>query len=146
MQTVVEDLQRAVEDAAAKLAQFNEADVSSPMGEGKWSRKQLLGHLIDSASNNHQRFIRAQSGGSTAFPGYAQEIWVERNGYGDAAWDDLVALWQAYNKHLMRVIARIPADKFDIACTVGESEPMTLGFIAEDYVRHLKHHVQQLLS
>ena len=144
MQNVIEDLRRAVDDAAAQFAQLNEADASAPLAAGKWSRKQLLGHLIDSAANNHQRFIRAQLDGPNAFPGYEQEAWVERNGYADAAWSDLVALWQAYNLHLLRVIARIPPDHLDVACTVGGSEPMTLGFIAEDYVRHLKHHLQQM--
>jgi hypothetical protein len=146
MQTVIEDLQQAVDEAAAEFARFTDADTSAPQAEGKWSRKQLLGHLIDSAANNHQRFIRGQLDGPHAFPGYEQESWVERNGYADAAWSDLVALWQNYNHHLVRVLARIPPDKLNVRCTVGEGEPMTLGFIAEDYVRHLKHHVQQLLS
>ena len=146
MQTVIEDFQRAVDTAVAQFAGFSEADTSVPMAAGKWSRKQLLGHLIDSAANNHQRFIRAQLNGPKAFPGYEQEVWVERNGYSDAAWSELVALWQAYNRHLLRVLARIPAEQFDVVCTVGDNPPMTLGYIAEDYVRHLKHHLQQLLS
>jgi len=146
MQTVIEDLQRAVDEAAAEFAQLNDAQTSAPLASDKWSRKQLLGHLIDSAANNHQRFIRAQFDGPHAFPGYEQESWVERNGYADAAWSDLVALWQAYNLHLLRIMARIPPDKLDVACTVGDSAPMTLGFIAEDYVRHLRHHLQQIIS
>ena len=146
MQTVFEDLRRAVDEAAAQFAQLNDAETSAPLAADKWSRKQLLGHLIDSAANNHQRFIRAQLDGPHAFPGYEQEVWVERNGYTEATWSDLVALWQAYNRHLLRVIARIPQDKLDVTCTVGDNPPMTLGFIAEDYVRHLKHHLQQLLS
>ncbi len=144
MQTVIEDLQRAVDDAAAQFAQFNDADAASPLATGKWSRKQVLGHLIDSAANNHQRFIRAQLDGPHAFPGYEQEAWVERNGYADTAWSDLVALWRAYNLHLLRVIARIPQDKLDVTCTVGNNPPMTLGFIIEDYVKHLRHHLQQI--
>ncbi|HJQ23945.1 MAG TPA: DinB family protein [Blastocatellia bacterium] len=146
MQNVIEDLRRAVDEAVAHFAEFNEADTSAPLADGKWSRKQLLGHLIDSAANNHQRFIRAQLNEPKTFPGYEQEPWVERNGYADASWGDLVALWQAYNLHLLRVIARIPADQLDVSCTVGGSEPMTLGFIAEDYVRHLKHHLQQIFA
>ena len=146
MKSVIEDLQQAVDEAAAVFARLTDADTSAPQAAGKWSRKQLLGHLIDSAANNHQRFIRGQLDGPHAFPGYEQEAWVERNGYTDAAWSDLVALWQNYNYHLLRVLARIPTDKLNVQCTVGDSEPMTLGFIAEDYVRHLKHHVQQLLA
>ena len=146
MQTVIEDLRHAVDGAVAQLAQFSDAEAARPLAEGKWSRKQLLGHLIDSAANNHQRFIRGQLDGPHAFPNYEQEEWVERNGYAGAEWGDLVGLWQAYNLHLLRVLARLPQEKLGVLCTVGDSEPMTLGFIAEDYVRHLKHHLQQLFS
>lgn len=146
MQTVIEDLRRAVDEAAAEFAQLNDDETSAPMGADKWSRKQLLGHLIDSAANNHQRFIRAQLDGPHAFPGYEQESWVERNAYAEARWSDLVILWQAYNLHLLRVLARISPDKLKVTCTIGDNAPMTLGFIAEDYLRHLKHHLQQLLS
>jgi DinB superfamily len=144
MQAVIDDLRRAVDEAVAQFAEFNEAQASLPLGAGKWSRKQLLGHLIDSAANNHQRFIRAQLGGALVFPGYEQEGWVERNGYADATWAEIVALWQAYNLHLLRVLARIPAGKLDTLCTIGENDPATLGFIAEDYVRHLRHHLKQI--
>jgi hypothetical protein len=146
MKSVIEDLQQAVDEAAAQFARFTDADTSAPQADGKWSRKQLLGHLIDSAANNHQRFIRGQLDEPHAFPGYEQEAWVERNGYTDTAWSDLVALWQNYNLHLLRVLARIPPDHLNVQCTVGDSEPMTLGYIAEDYVRHLKHHLRQLLA
>src|ERR1044071_2162700 len=127
MQPVIDDLRRAVDEAAVQFAQLNEADTSAPLAAGKWSRKQLLGHLIDSAANNHQRFIRAQFDGPHTFPGYTQESWVERNGYADAAWGDLVALWRAYNLHLLHVLGRIPPDKLEVVCTVGDSAPMTLG-------------------
>ncbi len=146
MQTVIEDLRRALDEATAQFAQFDDDATSNPLAADKWSRKQLLGHLIDSAANNHQRFIRAQLDGSHAFPGYEQESWVERNGYADATWGDLVALWRAYNLHLLRVIARIPEDRLAVTCTVGDNPPMTLGFIIEDYVRHLRHHLQQIMG
>lgn len=144
MQNVIEELRRAVDEAATQFAQLDDDDTSSPLAADKWSRKQLLGHLIDSAANNHQRFIRAQLDGPYVFPGYEQESWVERNGYADATWSELVALWRAYNLHLLRVIARIPPDKLAVTCTVGNNPPMTLGFIVEDYVRHLRHHLQQI--
>lgn len=146
MQTVIEDLRRAVDEADAQFARYTEADTSAPLAADKWTRKQLLGHLIDSAANNHQRFIRAQLDGPHAFPGYEQESWVERNGYTDAAWSELVTLWRAYNLHLLRVLARIAPDQLEVICTVGDSAPMTLGFIVEDYVRHLRHHLQQIIG
>ena len=146
MQSVIDDFRRTIDTAYDRLLQFDEAASAEPLAPGKWSRKELLGHLIDSASNNHQRFIRGQLDESHAFPGYEQNSWVERNGYRDQSWSDLVALWRSYNRHLLHVLARLPEAKLNTSCTVGNSEPMTLGFIAEDYVAHLQHHLEQFFA
>jgi hypothetical protein len=103
----------------------------------------VIGHLIDSAANNHQRFVRAQEGAAYTGPGYTQDHWVAVQGYQDASWDDLIALWSAYNRHLARVIERIPDSKRGTTCTIGANAPVTLGFVAADYVRHLLHHLGQ---
>ena len=103
----------------------------------------MIGHLIDSAANNHQRFVRAQEGDSYTGPGYSQDEWVAVQGYQDAPWDDLIVLWAAYNRHLARVIERIPDARRSTACTIGPDAPKTLGFVASDYVRHLRHHLAQ---
>jgi hypothetical protein len=103
----------------------------------------VIGHLIDSAANNHHRFVRGQEGESYTGPGYTQDHWVAVQGYQDASWDDLIALWRAYNRHLARVIERIPEAKRGTTCTIGSYERMTLGFVASDYVRHVRHHLAQ---
>jgi hypothetical protein len=132
-----------VEAALPKLRAMSEARAEQPHAAGKWSPKQVIGHLIDSAANNHQRFVRAQEAESYTGPGYIQDHWVAVQGYQDSSWDDLIGLWRAYNRHLARVIERIPEAKRDTTCTIGSYPPMTLAFVASDYIRHLRHHLAQ---
>ncbi len=111
----------------------------------KWSRKEELGHLIDSASNNHLRFVRAALEPQYSGPGYDQDAGVRLHGYQDLPWTDLLELWRRYNLLLSELIARIPAAKLITPCTVGGNAPMTLAFLIEDYVLHLRHHVDHIL-
>jgi hypothetical protein len=136
-------LVQTVEAAMPKLRAMSESRAQQPRAAGKWSPKQVIGHLIDSAANNHQRFVRAQEGESYTGPGYTQDHWVAVQGYQDSSWDDLIALWRAYNRHLARVIERIPDAKRGTMCTIGSDAPISLGFVASDYVRHLRHHLAQ---
>jgi len=111
-----------------------------------WSPKEVLGHLIDSAANNHQRFVRAQQTDALTVPGYEQNHWVRSQGYQDADWPHLVALWTHLNLHLADVIARIPPGKYAVPCVIDGSDPATLVFVIVDYLRHLKHHMAQIRS
>jgi hypothetical protein len=111
----------------------------------KWSRKEELGHLIDSASNNHLRFVRAALEQQYRGPGYDQDACVRLHGYQDLPWGDILALWRSYNLLLAELIARIPPNKLTTKCTVGEGAPVTLGYLIEDYVLHLRHHVDHIL-
>jgi hypothetical protein len=111
---------------------------------GGWSRRQVMGHLIDSASNNHQKFVRAMLADALAFPGYDQAGNVRVQAVQEADWELLVSLWASYNRYLAHVIGRLPEDKLDMSCTIGNGEPVTLRFVAEDYVEHLLHHLGQV--
>ncbi len=106
MQDVLEDFARTVEEASARLLSLTDAEVSSRRGEGGWSAKETLGHLIDSAANNHQRFVRAQFKEDLVFPGYAQDEWVRAQGYDAEPWPLVVNLWKFYNLHLAHVCGR----------------------------------------
>ena len=111
---------------------------------GGWSPKEVLGHLIDSAANNHQRFVRAQETDALTLPGYEQNQWVASQGYQDADWPHLVTLWTHLNLHLADVMDRIPPAKYAVPCVIGDSSPVTLEFIVHDYLRHVLHHMEQI--
>ncbi|HKV90932.1 MAG TPA: DinB family protein, partial [Candidatus Angelobacter sp.] len=109
-------------------------------------KKEILGHLLDSASNNHQRFVRATLQGSLTFPGYDQNALVDLQRFVDVDWNFLVDFWAAYNRFLAHVINNLPAESAEITCNIGNNAPATLEWIASDYVAHLKHHLNQILG
>ena len=148
------DLRRAVLEAAPRLLALGEAS-RTPRAAGQWSPCEIIGHLVDSASNNHQRFIRAQFQDDLVFTGYAQDDWVRAGAYQDAPWEELVNLWRAFNLQMARVMEHVPDEvrlrphdrhNFDrIGFTpLQPGQPATLDFLMEDYVRHLQHHLRQI--
>jgi len=148
-------LRRAVAAALPRLHAMDEARSAAPRAPGKWSPREVLGHLIDSASNNHQRFVRARFQEDLAFPGYVQDEWVRHQNYREEPWADLVELWRLYNQHLARVMDEIPEElwrretrkhTFDkiLMVKVPAGEPATLEHLRRDYVAHLQHHIEQI--
>src|SRR5919109_2457390 len=106
----VAELRRAVIDAEDRWRDAGDDRAEARTAPGKWSAKEIIGHLIDSASNNHQRFVRAQLQDDLVFPGYLQDRWVEVQRYRDAPWPDLVALWRTFNLHIARVMESVPEE------------------------------------
>src|SRR6185295_5884016 len=105
MERFVENFRETINDAVARLSEFSEEESAKPLADSKWSRKEIIGHLIDSAANNHARFVRAQLGDELVFPGYDQEQWVAVQQYADEPWDQLITLWKHYNLHLSHLMA-----------------------------------------
>ena len=143
---IASDLGRTVAQAKPLLMLLDNAATTRRPREGKWAKKEILGHLLDSASNNHQRFVRAPLQGSLTFPGYDQNALVNLENFAEIDWDFLVDFWAAYNRFLAHVISQLPADAAQIMCHIGNNAPATLGWVAEDYVAHLKHHLNQVLG
>lgn len=157
MSTYVHELRSIVERSTPALLALSEADSARPPVPGKWSPREELGHLVDSASNNHQRFVRAQFQDDLVFPGYDQDAWVAVQRYQKAPWAELVALWRVFNLHLARVMEAVPEPvrtrehhrhNFDEIAwqTVPRGEPTTLDYFMDDYVGHVKHHLRQILD
>jgi hypothetical protein len=126
------------------LLTVSPALADTPWREGGWTRKQILGHLLDSAANNRQRFVRATIEGSYAGPTYAQDAWVAAHGYAIQPWDTLVRWWQTEHEILAAVVDRIPEERLGAPCKVGEDEPVTLRYLIEDYLAHQRWHFKQL--
>jgi DinB family protein len=157
MREWLDDFKHTIDSASARLGQVTEAQSEQPRAEDHWSAKQIIGHLIDSAANNHARFVLAQMKDDLVFPGYDQDRWVQIQNYQQASWSQLVDLWRAYNLHLLHVMASAPKEKLQQLCaqhslqaiafeTVATTEPATLEYLMKDYVVHLKHHLKQILD
>lgn len=157
MNHLANELQCIIENATERLLAIPDAQARAAPQDGSWSPKQILGHLIDSAANNHARFIRAQYSDDLMFAGYNQEQWVAAQRYDDEAWPALVQLWKSYNLHLAHVIAHIPDATLKQARTrhtlntiawqpVGADEPTTLEYLVSDYIGHLKDHLKQVFE
>jgi len=137
-------LETIIKETPARLQKFRAEKVATKPAPGKWSPKEELGHLLDSAANNHQRIVRVQMEDKLAMPGYQQDKWVKLHSYQERQWSELVTLWAALNQHLLAAARSVPDDAWTHTCSVGDSGPMTLQFVFEDYIQHMLHHLQHI--
>jgi hypothetical protein len=145
MNEASEQLRQSVSEYLPKLKEISESDAATRHGD-KWSPKEIIGHLIDSAVNNHQRFVRAQLVDPLVSPAYEQDAWVTVQKYQHRSWQDLLSFWEHYNRHLAHVIDAVPARRLHTQCIIGENAPVTLDFLMTDYVHHLRHHLEQIFA
>jgi len=146
MSQTADRLARILATVPPRLVDISEDDAGREPAPGRWSKKQILGHLIDSASNNHQRFVRAQLTANYAGPNYEQEQWVAAQSYAIESWPDLVNLWLLYNRHLLHIIRTMPEAPLAVPCVVGDNAPMPLSEVISGYVDHMEHHLAQILG
>jgi hypothetical protein len=157
MQEYVTELLTAIDAAVPALLALPDDATRRHPAPGKWSPREIIGHLVDSASNNHQRFVRAQFQDDLIFAGYAQDEWVTVQQYQGAPWVELVTLWASFNRHLARVMAATPEpirtrrhvrhNLHELAWQpVPVEEPASLDYFMHDYVKHLRHHLAQILG
>ncbi len=130
--------------ADSQLRKVSESDAQQPYPGGTWRRKEVLGHLLDSAVNNHLRFTLAALNGNYTGPEYDGEAWVRLNGYAHLPFSSLLQHWRSRNELLANLVERIPESALGNECRIGDGEPVTLQFLIEDYLRHLEHHVEQI--
>jgi hypothetical protein len=155
MQDLLDDFRATLAAESVRLMAMSDAAAGMAPAVGKWSPKEVIGHLIDSAANNHGRFVRAQIADDLVFPGYDQDAWVKMQRYNERPWMDLVSLWRFYNTHIASVIEGIPQDRLSLPRTrhnldeiawrtVPREQPVTLEYFIRDYVAHMKHHLAQI--
>jgi DinB superfamily len=145
MKNTADDLRKTIELVLPMLKNIGDKDSTNKPLPNKWSKKEILGHLIDSACNNQQKFVRLQAKSELKFVGYEQDFWVESQKYNSADWQNLIILWQSYNFHLAHIIENVSVEASAHKITVENAGTFTLKFIVRDYVEHLKHHLNQII-
>jgi len=137
-------LQALLVHVPARLEKIPPAQAELASAPSHWSPKQELGHLLDSAANNHQRIARAQLEDKPAMPGYDGDRWVELHAYQRRDWTELLGLWKALNGQLLAAARAVPDSAWSRTCTIADSKPLTLKFVFEDYIEHMMHHLQHI--
>jgi len=144
--TAVQRFEYLLNIMPSKLSALQEEDFSLKPSPEKWSKKEILGHLIDSAANNHQRFIRVQFEEEPAIR-YNQNQWNALSHYNQKNTEELIRFWTSYNRHLIHIIQHIPEKNLERKCDTGEpSGPVTLQWLINDYVQHMEHHLHQMVE
>ena len=146
MNTVSEKIRELIAVAKPRLLEISPEIVCQKIDRDTWSKQEILGHLIDSTLNNHQRFVRGAQNVAGDFPTYNQDRWVQTQCHNERKWVDLVDLWVQCCFHLSWVIDCLPEGAFNNPCNIGKENPVPLRFIIEDYLRHLKHHIEKILE
>jgi hypothetical protein len=138
-----ERLESVLRSAMPWLLTISEAEASVPEREGKWSAKQVIGHLTDSAVNNLGRIVRLQIEAGQRLPGYEQMAWVSLQHYAEREWAQVLALWFALNEHIAWTIGHVDEAKL-VNRGIVAGEGVTLGFLIADYVAHMEHHLRAM--
>ena len=146
MKEIITELIKTIDKYNYLLLHFNEEKFSRKPRPDKWSKKEELGHLIDSAQNNIQRFIRVQY--EHVHIMYNPDHWAEFNDYQHADMKELVELWYLLNKQIVRILQKMDPAYYENFIDIGYEmpNPKTTHFIAEDYVMHMKHHLENIFA
>ena len=140
-------LEKTINETSEKLALLDSLSMDHKPSAGKWSKKEILGHLIDSANNNLNRFIRGQYENEPHIV-YDQDQWVVLQNYQAMPFEKVRLLWKASNHQIVNVLKNIPPQSFDRQCNTGrnQKELHSLSWLAEDYLAHLHHHLKQIFA
>jgi hypothetical protein len=144
MRETIQELNAVISEFSTKIAAIPDHEFSAKPFSHKWSKKEVLGHLIDSAQNNLRRFICGQYEQKPSKIVYNQDFWVVSNGYQQMEKADIIALWKLINGRIAAVLTNMPSDNY--TKTSETSVLHTLEWLAADYVKHLKHHMNQILA
>lgn len=147
MQIIIHELQEVVGQYSEKLNAISQRDFADKPIPTKWSKIEVLGHLIDSAQNNLRRFVCGQYEKSVPLIVYDQDFWVAANDYRHAAKEDVLNLWVLLNQRICDILDTMPESSYDKLCNTGKDIPQmrSLEWLAADYVKHLKHHLNQII-
>ncbi|SDG39349.1 DinB superfamily protein [Fontibacillus panacisegetis] len=118
------------------------------VSSNKWSKQEILGHLCDSAVNNHSRFVRIiLTEEPISIDGYKQDEWVRIHDYqNNYSKSDLLTLWIQLNKQILNVIRNASELDFNKQCILSDKSRVTLCWLFDDYLSHMLHHIKQIKS
>jgi DinB superfamily len=145
MQIIIHELLEVVRQYNHKILAIPDAEFSAKPVPRKWSKIEVLGHLIDSAQNNLRRFICGQYEEPPGLITYDQDLWVTANQYRHASKDEMIQLWTLLNQRIASVLQAMPPNIYGKLCPTATGGSQTLDWFAADYVKHLKHHLNQIL-
>ena len=147
MEKTIKELQQIIDMFSQKISAIPEAEFSAKHAPNKWSKKEVLGHLIDSAQNNLRRFICGQYETTPPKIVYEQDFWVQAIGYQEKRSSDVILLWRLVNDQICSVLQTMPASNYNRMCDTSKQTEQfhSLQWLAEDYVKHLKHHLNQII-
>ena len=145
MKQVAQHLTEIIGKAIPLLVNISEEEASITPVPGKWSKKEVIGHLIDSACNNHQKFVRTMNAREVRLAGYDQDVWVLVQEYNTQPWLLLLQLLESYNLHLANVVSRITDEQLTHVISIDDKELSTLELIVVNYAEHLEHHLKAVL-
>lgn len=147
MEKITTELQEIVSTYSGKIALISNIELNVKPHAKKWSKKEVLGHLIDSAQNNLRRFVVSQYEDIPHIV-YDQDFWVDANDYQHMPDGDVVALWKLLNERIVAVLKKMPVENYDRPCNTGKATPAnhSLQWLAADYVKHMKHHLNQIIE
>ena len=138
---IITGLENSINEAMDFFSQVSIDKWDIKREPGKWSRKEIVGHLCDSAMNNLRRFIVSQYEPNNHII-YQQNEWVRLQAYQETPFDDVIMLWKLLNQQIIRILKNLPDDGWQKTCITGEQH--TIQYLASDYVSHLNHHVNQI--
>lgn len=144
MKSVAHELLNIVDEFAAKCDLIPDELFSLKVSPGKWSKKEVIGHLIDSAQNNLRRFICGQYETVPPRIVYAQDFWVNASNYQQMPKDDVIQLWKLLNRQIANILVQMPAENYQKQCETNQLH--SIEWLAIDYVKHLKHHLNQVFA
>lgn len=147
MKQITQELRAVLLACMGHFGGITASEWSAKSKPEKWSKKEILGHLIDSALNNHRRFVVTQYAQNENIV-YYQDEWVASQHYQDTDTEELIELWVLLNRQIARVLENMPESVWENQCNTGknEAELHTLEWLAADYVSHLEHHTSQIIG
>lgn len=147
MEAISNELNALINEYSEKFSQIPEAEFAFKPNPKKWSKKEVIGHLIDSAQSNLRRFVVGQYEHQPNIV-YQQDFWVQANNYQQAKSEDVIALWRLLNQQIATILIQMPKENYGQLVNTGKGVPEmhTLEWLSADYVKHMKHHINQVIG